>query len=143
MELQNSITSNTTDCFNDTKERNHLLVAMASSGGVSFIMCLIAVSVVMYLRLYKYFVYRLALYQVLACILLSLSEVQVLIHINYTPDNKFHVIACQVTAFFMQYALWVKLLFTLCLVFHIFCLAVCLKDLKKLNLCYKFTRLCL
>ena len=136
MEFQNSVSSNTTDCFNNTKERNHLLVAMASSGGVSFIMCLIAVSVVMFLKLYKHFVYRLALYQVLACLLLSLSEVQVLIHINYTPDNKFHLIACQVSAFFMQYALWVKLLFTLCLVFHIFCLAVCLKDLKKLEVFY-------
>ena len=136
MELQNSISSNTTDCFNDTKERNHLLVAMASSGGVSFIMCLIAVSVVMYLRLYKYFVYRLALYQVSACIIFSVSEVLVLMNLGYNETNSFHIRACLATAFLMQYTMWMKLLFTMCLMFHLFCLAVCLKHFKKLEYFY-------
>ena len=136
MELQNSMSSNTTDCFNDTNDRNHLLVAMASSGGVSFIMCVIAISVVMFLKLYKYFVYRLALYQVSACLIFSVSESLVMMNYNYNGTEPFHVRACLATAFLMQYTMWMKLLFTLCLMFHLFCLAVCFKNFEKLECLY-------
>ena len=35
---------------------------------------------------------------------------------------------------FSEYLLWVKLLFTICLSFHFFGLAVCLKDFRKFEL---------
>ena len=118
------------------RQRNDLLIAMASSGVVSSVMCSIAVLLVLYLTMYKYFVYRLALYQVLSSLFFSLSEVIVLLMINYTPDNKYYIIACRTTAFLVQYTMSVKLLFTLCLMFHLFSLAVCLKNLKNFEIAY-------
>ena len=133
-----ALNSSMSDCnMSFTKDqKNDLLLAMASSGAVSTVMCLIAVILVIYWRLYKYFVYRLALYQVLACLLFSVSESLVLMNYNYNETKPFHVRACLATAFLMQYTMWVKLLFTLCLVFHLFCLAVCLKNFTKLEIAY-------
>ena len=132
---QNSSTDNCNVSF--TKDqKNELLLAMASSGAVSTVMCMIAVILVIYWRMYKYFVYRLALYQVLSCLLFSVSESLVLMNYNYNETKRFHVSACLATAFLMQYTMWVKLLFTLCLVFHLFCLAVCLKNFTKLEIAY-------
>ena len=116
-------------------EMNNIIVTMVSTCLLSTMMCIIAILFVMCLRLYKYFVYRLALYQVLACLLLSLAEALQIMNINYT-ENKFHIDACIATAFLMEYTIWLKLLFTLFLVFHLFCLAVCLKNCIKLELVY-------
>ena len=118
------------------RQRNHLLVAMASSGAVSSVMCSIAILLVLYLKMYKYFVYRLALYQVFSSLFFSLSEVIVLMMTNYTSDNKYYIIACRTTAFLVQYTMGVKLLFTLCLMFHLFNLAVCLKNLQSFEIAY-------
>ena len=82
------------------EEKTHLLVAIISSGIVSSVTCFIAISMVLYWKLYKYFVYRLALYQVLAALVYSMTESLVLMNINYTKDA-FHVNACMIAAFFL------------------------------------------
>ena len=114
---------------------NHLLIAMSTTSMLSTLMCIVTVIIVLSLRLYKHFVHRLALYQVLASMFVSIAQCLLLLVINYN-NSTFHIVSCQVTALLFQYTLWVKLLFTLCLVFHLFCLAVCLKNFKKLELVY-------
>ena len=100
-------------------------------------MCLFAVSLVFCLRLDKYFTYRLAMYQILSSLCLSVVEVSALTLFNYDGDV-YQQIACKTTAFLLEYFMWIKLLFTICPVFHLslFCLAVCLKNFQKLEIGY-------
>ena len=129
--------STTSDCNNTFRQeqKNHILLAKSGTGILSLTMCLIAVFLVFRLKLYKYFTYRLAMYQILSSLCLSVVEVSFLTLFNYDGDI-YQQIACKTTAFFLEYFVWIKLLFTICLVFHLFCLAVCLKNFQKLEIGY-------
>lgn len=107
-DLTNTSVNNCSKSFTN-EQKTHLLVAIVSSGIVSSVMCFIAISMVLYWKLYKYFVYRLALYQVLAALIYSMTETLVLMNINYTKDA-FHVNACMIAAFIFVYIMWIKLL---------------------------------
>ena len=48
----------------------------------------------------------------------------------------FHHVMCSVAGFMLMYFFWVNMLFTVVIVFHFFSLAVCLKDLKRLEIYY-------
>ena len=118
-------------CLIKTQEqKNHILLAKSGTGILSLAMCLFAVSLVFCLRLDKYFTYRLAMYQILSSLCLSVVEVSALTLFNYDGDV-YQQIACKTTAFLLEYFMWIKLLFTICPVFHLslFCLAVCLSCL--------------
>ena len=128
--------SNCTDSFASNK--NNVLIAMGSTSAVSLIMCLVAVSLVLWLKVYNIFTYRLALYQVLSSFSLTLALVLSLMLIDYDEESLYYKVACKTDAFLLQYTATVKLLFTICLNFHIFSLAVCLKNFRKLELCYIF-----
>ena len=129
--------NSTTDCNNTftQEQKNHILLAKSGTGILSLTMCLIAVFLVFRLKLYKYFTYRLAMYQILSSLCLSVVEVSFLTLFNYDGDI-YQQIACKTTAFFLEYFVWIKLLFTICLVFHLFCLAVCLKNFRRLEIGY-------
>ena len=116
-------------------QKNFVLIIKSGAGFLSFTMCFIAVSIVFCLRLYKYFTYRLAMYQILSSLCVSAVEVSFLTLLNYDGDI-YYQIACKTTSFLVQYFMWIKLLFTICLIFHLFCLAVCLKNFKKLEIGY-------
>ena len=116
-------------------ERNKLIVSWLIPSIISFVMCSTALLLVISLKLYKHFVYRLAVYQVLACLFFSAIGILMMMNINYTKD-KFHVVECNIMAFLIHYAIWMNLLFTLCLVFHIFCMVVCFKNFEKLEILY-------
>ena len=119
-----------------TKEQKKiLLLTRSGTAFVSFTMCLIVVSIVFCLRLYKYFTYRLALYQIMSSMFLSLGQVSAIAILNYDGNTR-QKIACKTTSFLLVYFEWTKLLFTICLVFHLFSLAVCLKNFKKLEIGY-------
>ena len=130
--------STVSDCNNTFTEhqKNIVLIVKSGAGLISLIMCLIATSLVVCFRLYKYFTYRLAMYQILSLLCLSVVEVCFLSLLNYDDDNTYQQNACKTTAFFLEYFLWINLLFTICLVFHLFCLAVCLKNFQKLEIGY-------
>ena len=86
--------------------------------------------VVLWYKLCKHFVYRLALYQVLSCLAFSVAEVLQMMNVKYV-ENTYHGIACRFTAFLVTHTVWTKLLLTLCLVFHIYISAVYLKNFEK------------
>ena len=73
------------DCNNNfTKEqKNEVLIAKSATGLLTLTMCLIAVSFVCFLRLHKYFTYRLALYQILSSLCLGVVELSFLTLLNY------------------------------------------------------------
>ena len=129
---------NSTVCNNTfTKDqRNEVLIAKGATGLLTLTMCLITVSFVCFLRLHKYFTYRLALYQISSSLCLGIVELSFLTLLNYDGHIYHYQIECKTTAFLLEYFVWIKLLFTLCLVFHLFCLAVCLKNFQKLEIGY-------
>ena len=132
---ENSTISECNDTY--TKDqKNYILLVWGGTGFISFIMCLIAVSLVFCMRLHKYFTYRLAMYQILSSLCLSLVEMSFLSLLNYDGDVVYYQVACKTTSFLIEYFTWIKLLFTTSLVFHLFCLAVCLKNFQKLEIVY-------
>ena len=117
-------------------ERNNVLVAMGATEWCSFLFCVIAVFMVMVAGLYKHFVYRLAMYQVLASMFLSFCAGLVLMLYNYKDALLYYRVSCKVTAFLIEYSVWVKLLFTIWLTFHLFSYVVFFKNLKRLEWLY-------
>ena len=116
-------------------DRNRLLWIHGGTAVISSTVCIIAVSTALFLKLYKYFSYRLAIYQVLSSLFFSMAEILTLSLLNYNGDE-YYQIACKVDAFLAEYTVWVKLLFTLCVSFHFFCLTVCLRNFENFEAAY-------
>ena len=125
-----------------------MYIMSRSLGVASVICCVLAVGLVFYLKLHKHFLYRLAMYQVLSSMLVNLNAVLAItlcrkaVEDNFVLNEKFYVM-CNFTAFLLLYFEWVKLLFTTMLSFHLFCLAVCLKDFKHYEKEYIVISVCL
>ena len=122
-----------------TEQKNYLILATGVSGIVSVVACFIAVVLILCLRLCKYFIYRLAAYQVLGSLLQSVAMSFHLMLLDYDRKNLYYKISCYFTASFVQFTMWVKLLFTIWLVFHLFLYVVFLKNVKRLEVLYLLT----
>ena len=132
-------TSTTSDCNNTFSEeqKNHMLIARGVIGTLSMTLCLFAVILVLCMKKYKIFTYRLAIYQILSSLGLSAAQVLLLLLVNYmyNGDSSYYQNACESTAFLLEYLVWIKLFFTTCLLF-LFFLIVHLKGFKKLEIGY-------
>ena len=102
---------------------------------ISVLACLMAAILVFRLKLHKKVVYRLALYQVLSS--LALSVVWILGVVASESGGDF----CRAVGWFTLYCEWMKLLFTMWVTFHLFCFAVLHKNLQKLEVLYVVTSL--
>ena len=125
--------------FEDTAsqgQKNGALLLYGCPGAFSVLCCMFAISMVIILKLYKYFIYRLAMYQVLASLFQSLIYASTLMLLNYNSTQLYCRVICQVTAFFLVYAPFIKLMFTCWLTFHLFCYVVFLKNFKRLEWLY-------
>ena len=128
--------NNESDLCNGTfseKQIDSLLIGLSTTGMASVLTCAIAVIMVMLLRLYKKFVY---LYQVLAALFFSITLSLELLALNYDSKSQYSKSACEAVGFLTQYSTWVKLMFTACLTFHLFCLTVFFKNFYKLEIAY-------
>ena len=85
-------------------EMSHMVIALTSTSAVSTLMCIVALILVLSQKLYKYFVYRLAIYQVVAALLQSMAECLVILNIHY-GSSLFHSVACKTIAFLIQYTM--------------------------------------
>ena len=113
---------------------------MGAVGILSAIVCSVAVIMVVVLKLYKYAVHRLAMYQVIAALFHSLICVFELV--SFTKDHC-HIdvyntgtALCEAAGFLLEYGLWVKLMFTLCLTFHLFCFSVLHKNFQRFDIAH-------
>ena len=109
--------------------------------GVAFFVCLAAAILVFALRLHVKIVYRLSLYQVLAGIAFAMAETLEIVFLNYDKSPQVYARLCIAIGFFVLYTEWIKVFFTMCVTFHIFCFAVLHKNLKKLEALYVVTSL--
>lgn len=117
-------------------QKDTAIFVLSSVGLVSFISCVLIIILLFYLKLYKRFIYRLAMYQVISSMMVSaviVSALSVISHVQEYNETLYDGV-CVATAFLMEYIFWVKLLFTSSLTFHLFLMAVCLKEFKKLEM---------
>ncbi|KAL5509158.1 hypothetical protein EMCRGX_G004468 [Ephydatia muelleri] len=122
-----------------TSISNHAVLAVTN--GVSVLVCLLAAILLCCLKLYKKLVYRLALYQVLSALALASVGAMQVVFINYDESPNMYGRVCIAIGFLWLYSQWTKLLFTMWVTFHLFCLAVLHKNLKKLEVLYVVTSL--
>ena len=122
-----------------TSISNHAVLAVAN--GVSVLVCLLAAFLLRWLKLYKKLVYRLALYQVLSALAMASVGATQVVFINYDELSTIYRRLCTAIGFLWLYSQWTKLLFTMCVTFHLFCFAVLHKNLKKLEVLYVVTSL--
>ena len=133
-------TTNQSGCDNGStfsrSAKDRILLFDGVTGLCSTACCLGAVLLVVSLRLYKHFVYRLATYQVLASMFLSFAEGLSLMLYKYNGDLLYYRVSCKMTAFLLEYGDWLKLFFTNWLTFHLFSYVVFFKNLKRLEWLY-------
>lgn len=120
----------------DKDQMDTALAIMSSTGGASFLVCSLAVTLVVVFKLYKQFAYRLALYQVIAAMLFGVASCLEVLFINYEKNPAIYTNLCRVIASVFFNLEWVKLMFTTCVTFHLFCFAVFNKNFKKLEILY-------
>ena len=99
----------------------------------SVLVCLLATILVFALKLHKKAVYRLALYQVLAALLLAIEQASQTMMVHYKDNPFVYGQVCVAMGWLALYLLWMKLLFTMWVTFHLFCFAVLHKNLQKLE----------
>ena len=109
---------------------------VTATNGASLLVCLAGAILVFAFRLQRKVVYRLALYQVLASLLLATIEVFQLLFINYAENPRVYGRVCIAIGWLLLYGLWMKLLFTTWLTLHLFCFGVLHKNLKRYEALY-------
>ena len=135
VKLGNDSDCNDTFNFTDNEENHYLLLGVGVPGICSALCCINALAMVVYLRLYKLFVYRLAMYQVMGSLLQASAMASVLLLWDFDYDNA-RGNNCTFSAFILQFGMWVKLMFTIQLTFHLFCYVVFFKNFKHLEKLY-------
>jgi hypothetical protein len=112
-----------------TKEEMFIILLTFGIGGVVAVaVCLVALGLLLCFKLYKYFVHRLAMYQVLAALFYGIICVFELINLHYAAAS------CEMSAFLLEYFVIVKLLFILCLTFHLFFYSIFHINFKRLEI---------
>ena len=119
---------------NSTSETATIIIA--SAGTCSLLFCTLAVVILIALRLYKHLVYRLAMYQMIGAWLQGLSVCLAFMRYGYRSSLLYYRVSCKFIAFFLQCCVWVKLVFTNWLTFHLFCYIIFFKNFKRLEWLY-------
>ena len=113
-------------------DRNMILFALSSVALVSTIACFFALFLGVFFQLYKHFVHRLAAYQVLSSLFFDLVCCSQVTFIGYEDNSSTdYVHLCAAVGFALEYSMWIKLLFMLWLVLHLFCFTVFYKSSEK------------
>ena len=120
-------------CSNVTVTNGFLIRILGSLAAISVATCLVALSSVFYLQLHRQFLYRLAAYLVMASLLHAVITLCQLAFLNYN-DSKYT--PCIAIGYLHQLAVWMKACFGCWITFHLFCFAVLLKNMRKLEPLY-------
>lgn len=124
------MTNLTMDSLNGSVTVSYDIVTVVSViSGVAIAVCSLAAVLVCALRLYRRFVYRLALYQVVSSLMYAVTNLlSVPVLLEHSSEAS---TICSFVAFVHMYCVWAKLLTTVWVSLHLFCFAVCYKDMKR------------
>ena len=121
-------------------EKNLLLYILGGGGVFATLICVIALFITCYYRLYRRFAHRLVTYQLLSAIILSLVCSAEFSFLNYDYNNSSMIkIVCGAVGFLLSVTIGIKFLITFWLTFYLFMFAVFSKDLRHLELLYVIT----
>ena len=112
---------------------SYLIRILGSLAAVSVATCLVSLSCLLCLKLHRQFLYRLAAYQVTGSLLHALALLCQLTFLNYNVSK---YPSCVAISYLFQTAGWVKVCFGGWITFHLFCFAVLLKNMRKLEPLY-------
>lgn len=124
-----NITSNCSDFEFSMNDRAAILSILTIVSFLSLVMNVTVISIAVYLRLYKSFAHRLAMYLVLSSIPTNIVHISQLASLH--DDD-----VCKVIGILRQYFLSQEVLFSACFTFHLFCLGVLNLDFKFLEPVY-------
>ena len=127
---------NNLSCANVTATDNFLIHVLGSVGAVSITTSLVALCWLFYLKLYRQFLYRLAAYQVTASLLHAIIAISQFAFLNYDDSKR---TSCVVVGYLYLVTVWMKSCFGCWITFHLFCFAVLLKNMRKLEPLYVVT----
>ena len=114
------------------EERKKVLITFGSVGLVSTIACSFALLLTVFFKLYRRFVHRLAAYQVLSSLFFSLVCCSQVFFVNDDVDSSSdYRNSCAAVGFLLEYSVWVKMLFMLWLIVHLFTFTVFYKSSEK------------
>ncbi|XP_019853059.1 PREDICTED: uncharacterized protein LOC109582657 [Amphimedon queenslandica] len=136
LDEENATTNHTHSGLLSSEQKYIILLTMCVLSIISIIICLIAMVMAVKFKLHKYFVHRLAIYQVLSAMLYDAVLALEVVFINYDTKKSVYYPVCVVEAFLIEYSIWIKLLFTFCLTFHLFCFSVFHVNLNRLEIVY-------
>ena len=114
-------------------EKSVILVSMSTVGAAAIIVCSTAIAMAAYFKLFGVFFHRLAIYQVLAAMLYSVVCVLQVVFINYDKKPSVYHPICVIEGFMLEYTMWIKLMFTFCLTFHLFFYLTCTRCRERFN----------
>ena len=122
-------------------ERNLLLYILGGGSAFSTLICVIALFITCYYRLYKRFVHRLVIYQLLSAIMFSLMCSAELSFLNYDYNDSSIMmkVLCGAVGFLVSVTIGIKFIITFWLTFYLFMFAVFSKDLYPLEPLYVIT----
>ena len=121
--------------FSDDEIRT-ILLTYGLTGVVSVFICLFAIILVLYFKLYQKFVHRLATYQVISALFFGIARSLQLMSVN-DGEFEFHSPVynkmCITVAFITISSSWMKLAFTMWVTVHIFVYSVWFKSMERLE----------
>ena len=122
-------------------QKNLLLYILGGGSAFSTLICVIALLITCYYRLYKRFVHRLVIYQLLSAIMFSLMCFAELSFLNYDYNDSSIMmkVLCGAVGFLVSVTIGIKFIITFWLTFYLFMFAVFSKDLYYLELLYVIT----
>ena len=130
------VDSNISCSSNASLTNKYLTIIHESLFSASIVVCLFALSWLACLKLHKQLLYRLASYQVIGSLLLSIFNVCQLHFLKY-DDSKYTL--CLVIGYLDQVAALIKLCFCGWVTFHLFYFVLFYKNLSKLEPLYVIT----
>ncbi|KAL5506024.1 hypothetical protein EMCRGX_G007587 [Ephydatia muelleri] len=125
-----------TNCSTAPLTNDFLIRILGSLGAVSLATCLVALSWLFYLKLYKQFLYRLAAYQVMASLFHASIILCQFLFLDYNSSRRVQSASCVAVGYLFMVAVWMKVCFGCWITFHLFCFAVFLKNMWKLEPLY-------
>ena len=120
------------NCSATNETTKIVLEVLAGVSFLSLFMNILTVSVALYLKVYKHFAHRLAMYLVCSSILTNIIHISQLALLLNRDDEELCILQllCNIIGPLRQYFMSVELLFAVCFTFHLFCLAVIQRSFK-------------
>ena len=125
--------NSTTSCSFSDSQIHSIVITYGSVGALAVIICVVGLFLAFSLKLYRKFVYRLAIYQVTAALFIGLVRLMQLPLMAVNDDETNHKV-CVGLAYIIVSIDWIKLVFTAWITVHLFAYAVFGKNLKKLEI---------